>query len=62
MLKQETKTIVLMIIIKDLIIGTWTTDEVNKAIPKGYQILNVYEVWHFNKTSDERKKAPALNE
>ena len=29
------------------------TDEVNKAISKGYKILNVYEVWHFDKTSDD---------
>ena len=34
-------------------IGTWTTDEVNKAISKGYKILNVYEVWHFYKRSDD---------
>lgn len=34
-------------------IGTWTTDEVNKAISKGYKILNVYEVWHFDNTSHE---------
>ena len=33
-------------------IGTWTTDEVNKAIDKGYKILKVYETWHFDKTSD----------
>ena len=24
--------------------GTWTTDEVNKAIEKGYQVLKTYEV------------------
>ena len=34
-------------------IRTWTTDEVNKAISKGYKILKVYEVWHFDKTSDD---------
>ena len=34
-------------------IGTWTTDEVNKAISKGYKILNVYEVWQFDKTSED---------
>ena len=34
-------------------IGTWTTDEVNKAISKGYKILKVFEVWHFDKTSDD---------
>ena len=36
-------------------IGTWTTDEVNKAISKGYKILRVFEVWHFDKTSDDFK-------
>ena len=34
-------------------IGTWATDEVNKAIYKGYKILKVYKVWHFDKTSDD---------
>ena len=33
-------------------IGTWTTDEVSKAIEKGYKILRTYEVWHFAKTTD----------
>jgi hypothetical protein len=27
--------------------GTWTTDEVSKAIEKGYLIKEIYEVWHF---------------
>ena len=34
-------------------IGTWTTDEVNKAIEKGYKVLDTYEVWHFYKSTDE---------
>ena len=34
-------------------IGTWTTDEVNKAIEKGYIITQIYEVWHFKKSSDD---------
>ena len=34
-------------------IGTWTTDEVNKAIEKGYKIIKTYEVWHFEKSSDD---------
>jgi hypothetical protein len=34
------------------IIGTWTTDEVSKAIEKGYKIENIYEVWHFNEKSN----------
>ena len=31
---------------KKSFIGTWTTDENNKAIEKGY-------IWHFDKTSDD---------
>ena len=34
-------------------IGTWTTDEVNKAIEKGYHIEKIYEVWHFENKSNE---------
>ena len=33
-------------------IGTWTTDEVNLAIDKGYKVLRTYEVWHFDKSTD----------
>ena len=33
-------------------IGTWTTDEVSKALEKGYKIVRIYEVWHFNKLTD----------
>ncbi|GBN04849.1 hypothetical protein AVEN_1930-1 [Araneus ventricosus] len=33
-------------------IGTWTTTEVKLALHKGYQILNIYEVWNFNTRSD----------
>ncbi|KAE9522228.1 hypothetical protein AGLY_017373 [Aphis glycines] len=34
-------------------IGTWTTDEVNKALEKGYIITKMYEVWNFKeKTTD----------
>ena len=29
-------------------IGTWTTDEVNKALEKGYKVLRSYEVWNFD--------------
>ncbi|KAE9544412.1 hypothetical protein AGLY_001591 [Aphis glycines] len=32
--------------------GTWTTDEVQKAIEKGYKILKIYEVQHFEKKSN----------
>ena len=34
-------------------IGTWTTNEVNKAIDKGYKVLRNYEVWHFDKSTDD---------
>ena len=33
-------------------IGTWTTDEVNLAIDKGYKVPRTYEVWHFDKSTD----------
>ncbi|KAE9524574.1 hypothetical protein AGLY_014624 [Aphis glycines] len=34
-------------------IGTWATDEVNKALEKGYIIIKMYEVWNFKeKTTD----------
>ena len=28
--------------------GTWVTDELKKAMEKGYEIENIYEVWHFD--------------
>ena len=28
--------------------GTWTTDEVKKAVSLGYEITHIYEIWHFN--------------
>ena len=31
--------------------GTWTTDEVKKAIEKGYHVLKIYEIWHFTETA-----------
>ena len=34
-------------------VGTWTTDEINKAIEKGYKVLRTYEVWHFDKSTDD---------
>ncbi|XP_060855012.1 uncharacterized protein LOC132932655 [Metopolophium dirhodum] len=33
--------------------GTWTTDEVNKALEKGYIITKIYEVWHFKEKSTD---------
>ncbi|XP_060854979.1 uncharacterized protein LOC132932620 [Metopolophium dirhodum] len=32
---------------------TWTTDEVNKALEKGYIITKIYEVWHFKEKSTD---------
>ena len=34
------------------VIGTWTTDEVNKALEKGCKVIRTYEVWHFDKSTD----------
>ena len=34
-------------------IGTWTTDEINKTLEKGYKVLRTYEVWHFDKSTDD---------
>jgi hypothetical protein len=31
--------------------GTWCTIELNEAVLNGYQVLKIYEVWHFNKTT-----------
>ena len=33
--------------------GTWTTDEVNKALEKGYKVLRTYEVWHFDNSTND---------
>jgi hypothetical protein len=33
------------------ITGTWVTDEVKKAVEKGYVVDKIYEVWHFDKVS-----------
>lgn len=32
-------------------IGTWVTDEVKKAIEKGYRLCSMYEVWNFTDIS-----------
>ena len=32
--------------------GTWTTDELNKSISKGYRIDEIHEVWHFESKSN----------
>ena len=33
--------------------GTWTTDEINKALDRGYKVIRTYEVWNFNKSTDD---------
>ena len=33
--------------------GTWTTDEVNKALKKGYKVIRTYEVWNFDNSTDD---------
>ena len=34
-------------------IGIWTTDEINKALEKGYKVIRTYEVWHFDKSTND---------
>jgi hypothetical protein len=33
------------------LIGTCTTDEISKAVEKGYEIMDIYEVGHFKEKS-----------
>ena len=33
--------------------GTWCHVELVKAIEKGYEVLNVHEVWHWEETTDK---------
>ena len=42
--------------------GTWMTVELKKAIEKGYKILNIYEVWHFDDIAqyDPKQKSGGL--
>ena len=37
---------------KRAITGTWPSIEVNKALEKGYQIVQMFEVWHWEKKGD----------
>lgn len=32
--------------------GTWCSPELHKAVEKGYRVVYVYEVWHFEQKSD----------
>ena len=33
------------------LVGTWTTDEIQKALAVGYEIITLYEVWDFPESS-----------
>jgi hypothetical protein len=35
------------------ITGFWCTNEVQKALEKGYNILYIYEVWHSKETPED---------
>src|SRR2546429_322072 len=38
------------------LVDTWCTPEVHKALEYGYKVLDIYEVWHFAKTSQFDKE------
>ena len=33
------------------LVGTWTTPEIEKALEVGYEVCEIYEVWHFPESS-----------
>ena len=35
------------------ILGTWCHVELMKAIEKGYEVVEIHEVWHWEETTDE---------
>ena len=35
------------------ILGTWCHVELMKAIEKGYEVLEIHEMWHWEETTDE---------
>jgi len=39
------------------ITGLWTTEEVKKALEKGYKITSIYEVMHFKQSSTDLRKS-----
>ena len=41
---------------KRCLIGTWCTPESQKAVEKGYTVLKIYEVYHWNETSQFNKE------
>ena len=42
--------------------GTWVTDELKRAVQKGYQVVQLYEVWHWSKVEqyDPKTKSGGL--
>jgi len=36
-----------------VLVATWTTDEVSKALEKGYKNMEIYEIWHFKEKSND---------
>ena len=43
--------------------GTWVTDELKKALEKGYVVQRIYEVWHFDETEQyDPKMKPWFNQ
>jgi len=35
------------------ITGLWTTPEIEKALEKGYKIVRIYDVWHFEQSTTD---------
>lgn len=42
------------------IVGTWVTMEIEKAIEKGYRIIEIYEIWHFPKLLPQNQSEKGL--
>ena len=41
--------------------GTWCTNKIVLAFKKGYRVLEIFEVWHFDKTTDTLFKGYVRN-
>ena len=44
------------------LVGTWVTEEVKKAVELGYQVQEIYEVWHYEKFAQYSKNSEGLFE
>ena len=44
------------------LVGTWATEEVKKALEVGYQIVDIYEVWHYPKSAHYSQNGKGLFE